>query len=156
MDQKEPRSKANGAPNGQFIRHVFLDLRRPKLWDAVAVHCESGFRKTRRPLDLDRISGLLRGLRPQQEKVIRLYFGLGCQRPHSAQELAEEFGVSAQVIAGILGAAQRRLAQDGLTSSQLREAARLKTEPRPPNALRSSSEPMSRVGRNGRCHHHRS
>ena len=104
-------------------------------------------------MDLDRISGLLRGLRPQQEKVIRLYFGLGCQRPHSAQELAEEFGVSAQVIAGILGAAQRRLAQDGLTSSQLREAARLETEPRPPNALRSSSEPMSRVGRNGRCHH---
>ncbi len=76
-------------------------------------------------MHLDRITGLLRGLRPQQEKVIRLYFGLGCQRSHSAQEMAEEFGVSVQVIGGILGAAQRRLAQDGLTSSQLREAARL-------------------------------
>jgi len=104
-------------------------------------------------LDLDRISGLLRGLRPQQEKVIRLYFGLGCQRPHSAQEMAAEFGVSAQVIAGLLGAAQKRLAQEGLTASHLREAARLETEPRQPTALRSSSEPMSRVGRSGRCHH---
>jgi hypothetical protein len=63
----------------------------------------------------------LRKLGPQQEKVIRLYFGLGCERPHSAREKAQEFGVSAQVIAGILGAAQRRLAQEGLTSSHLRE-----------------------------------
>ena len=55
-------------------------------------------------MDTDRISELLRGLRPRQEKVLRLYFGLGCERPHSAQEMAEEFGVSAQVIAGIIGA----------------------------------------------------
>jgi hypothetical protein len=103
---------------------------------------ESVFQKTRRSLDLDRISGLLRGLRPQHEKVIRLYFGLGCQRPHSAQELAEEFGVSEQAIA-----------QDGLTSSQLREAASLPTEPRQPTGLRSLSEPTSRFGRNRRCHH---
>ena len=154
MDQKQPRSKANGAPNGQFIRSLFIEM--CKETETLGHGCGTlriGVPKTSRPLDLDRISGLLRGLRPQQEKVIRLYFGLGCQRPHSAQELAEEFGVSAQVIAGILGAAQRRLAQDGLTSSQLREAARLEAEPRPPNALRSSSEPMSRVGRNGRCHH---
>jgi hypothetical protein len=104
-------------------------------------------------LDLDRISGLLRGLRPQQEKVIRLYYGLGCQRPHSAQEMAEELGVSAQVIAGLLGAAQRRLAQDGLTSSHLREAARLEIEPRQLIALRSSSEPTIRLGRSSRCRH---
>jgi DNA-directed RNA polymerase sigma subunit (sigma70/sigma32) len=74
-------------------------------------------------MDLQRISGLLRKLSPRQEKVIRLYFGLGCQQSHSAREVAHEFGVSAQVIAGVLGAAQRRLAQDGLTFSQLREAA---------------------------------
>jgi hypothetical protein len=49
-------------------------------------------------------------------------------RPHSAREMAQEFGVSAQVIAGILGAAQRRLAREGLTSSDLREAARCESE----------------------------
>ena len=79
-------------------------------------------------MDLHRLSGLLRKLSPRQEKVIRLYFGLGCARPHSAQEMAQEFGVSAHMIAGILGAAQRRLVQEGLTSSQLREAARQQAE----------------------------
>ena len=94
-------------------------------------------------MDMDGISRLLRGLRPRQEKVLRLYFGLGCERPHSAQEMAEEFGVSAQVIAGIIGAAQRRLAQEGLTASDLREAARHTTEA---TALRPLVEP-------GRCSH---
>jgi hypothetical protein len=79
-------------------------------------------------VDMDRISRVLRGLRPMQEKVLRLYFGLGCERPHSAQEMAEEFGLSVQVIAGTIGAAQRRLAQEGLTASDLREAARHATE----------------------------
>jgi hypothetical protein len=32
-------------------------------------------------MDMDRVSRLLRGLRPRQEKVLRLYFGLGCERP---------------------------------------------------------------------------
>src|ERR1039457_7340222 len=63
-------------------------------------------------------------LKPRQEKVIRLYFGLGCQRPHSAGKIAQAFEVSSQVIAGILGAAQRRLAGIGLTAIQIREAAR--------------------------------
>jgi len=35
-------------------------------------------------MDLQDVSGRLRKLSPQQEKVIRLYFGLGCERPHSA------------------------------------------------------------------------
>ena len=103
-------------------------------------------------MDLQRISGLLRKLSPRQEKVIRLFFGLGCQRPHSAREVAQEFGVSAQVIAGLLGAAQRRLAQEGLTSSQLREAARWEAD------LRHSSLPLmearSKVRRH-RCSHRR-
>ena len=93
-------------------------------------------------MDLQDVSGRLWKLSPQQEKVIRLYFGLGCERPHSAREMAQEFGVSAQVIAGILGAAQRRLAREGLTSSHLREAARCEAElrhaPRP--LLESKSE----------------
>ena len=71
---------------------------------------------------MDGISRLLRGLRPRQEKVLRLYFGLGCERPHSAQEMAEEFGVSVPVIAGITGAALRRLAPQGLTASAARHA----------------------------------
>jgi DNA-directed RNA polymerase sigma subunit (sigma70/sigma32) len=102
-------------------------------------------------VDMNRISELLRGLRPRQEKVLRLYFGLGCERSHSAPEMAEEFGVSAQVIAGIIGAAQRRLAEEGLTASDLREAARHASEA---TALRPLGEP-SRC-RPGPHSHHRS
>ena len=47
-------------------------------------------------MDLNRISEILRMLQPRQEKVIRLYFGLGCQRSHSAVEIAEAFEVSSQ------------------------------------------------------------
>jgi len=74
------------------------------------------------------MAALLRKLTPRQEKVIRLYFGLGCQRPHSAEEVAQEFGVSVPVIAGIIGAAQRRLTQEGLTPRHLREAAGQESE----------------------------
>ena len=79
-------------------------------------------------MDLNRISEILRMLQPRQEKVIRLYFGLGCQRSHSALEIAEAFEVSSQVIAGILGTAERRLARFGLTPIQLRAAARREAE----------------------------
>jgi hypothetical protein len=44
-----------------------------------------------------------------------LYFGIGCERSHSASEIAREFQVSSQVIGGILAGAQRRLAKVGLT-----------------------------------------
>ena len=80
-------------------------------------------------MDLQRLSGLLRKLSPRQEKVLRLYFGLGCERPHSAQEMAQELGVSAHVIGGILGAAQRRLAGEGWTTRDLRDAARQQSKP---------------------------
>ena len=102
-------------------------------------------------VDLDRISGLLRRLSARQEKVIRLYFGLGCQRPHSAREIAKEFGMSAQVIAGILGAAQRNLAQEGLRFSQLREAAWQQT--RHGRESWSSTESPSQFRRGGHAHH---
>jgi DNA-directed RNA polymerase sigma subunit (sigma70/sigma32) len=101
-------------------------------------------------MDLQDVSGRLRKLSPPQEKVIRLYFGLGCERPHSAREMAQEFGVSAQVIAGILGAAQRRLAQEGLTSSDLREAARCESELR--HSPRSLMESMSEFRRDRHWH----
>lgn len=70
------------------------------------------------------LTALLRGLRPLQEKIVRLYFGMGCQRSHSAAEIAREFQVSSQVIGGILGGAQRRLAKVGWTPRKLAEAAR--------------------------------
>jgi DNA-directed RNA polymerase sigma subunit (sigma70/sigma32) len=47
-------------------------------------------------IDLNRISEILRMLQPRQGKVIRLYFGLGCQRPHSALEIAQAFEVSSR------------------------------------------------------------
>jgi len=73
--------------------------------------------------DCNRVSSRLRSLTPLQEKVLRLYFGLGCRRSHSASEIAAEFRVSPHVIAGILGGAQRKLAKVGLTPAMLREAA---------------------------------
>jgi hypothetical protein len=85
-------------------------------------------------------------LKPRQEKVIRLYFGLGCQRPHSALEIGQAFAVSSQVIAGILGAAERRLARLGLTPIQMREAARREAELHDPPArllLESKSKSWS-------------
>jgi DNA-directed RNA polymerase sigma subunit (sigma70/sigma32) len=75
-------------------------------------------------LPANRVAALLRGLEPLQEKVVRLHYGMGCQRAHSAKEIARAFQVSPAVIAGLLGAAQERLAQVGLTPRQLRAAAR--------------------------------
>ena len=45
---------------------------------------------------------LLKTLEPLEEKVVRLYFGLGCQRGHSVSEIVDEFGVSRQVIGELL------------------------------------------------------
>ena len=67
---------------------------------------------------------LLKTFSPIQEKVVRLYFGLGCQRSHSAAEMAQEFHVSPQVIAGILSGAERKLGKAGWTPSALRQAGR--------------------------------
>lgn len=73
--------------------------------------------------DQERLSEILRRLTPQQEKLIRLYFGLGCKRSHSAAEMAEEFGVSTAIITGILGAAKKELAKAGITTQVLQAAA---------------------------------
>jgi hypothetical protein len=95
-------------------------------------------------IDLNRISEILRMLKPRQEKVIRLYFGLGCKRPHSALEIAQAFEVSSQVIAGILGAAERRLARIGLTPIQMRAAARQEAELHYPPGARWLPESKNR------------
>jgi DNA-directed RNA polymerase sigma subunit (sigma70/sigma32) len=103
-------------------------------------------------MDLNRISEILRMLQPRQEKVIRLYFGLGCQRSHSALEIAEAFQVSSQVIAGILGAAERRLVRLGLTPIQMRAAARREAALHHPTQARSlpESKPKSCSGHRAR------
>src|SRR5437667_5074410 len=95
----------------------------------------------------------LRKLTPRQEKVIRLYFGLGYQRPHSAQEVAQEFGVSVPVIAGIIGAGQRRLTQEGLTPRHLREAARQESEMRQRSAVVSFRESIGKFRGGSHSHH---
>ena len=74
-------------------------------------------------LDAGRLSTLLRGLKPLQEKVVRLRYGLGCQRAHSVTEIAQALEVSGMVIAGILDEAHERLAEVGLTARQLRVAS---------------------------------
>ena len=142
MDQKEPEGKANlasgeGVSSAYFQQHA-RDSRRSR--DRAAVNCHQGSHRTG-PNESPGHFRLLRKLRPRQERVIRLYFGLGCERPHSAREMAEEFGVSVQVIAGLLGAAQRRLGREGLTSIHLREAARPEAELRyaPPSVTESTS-----------------
>src|SRR5450631_2437208 len=102
-------------------------------------------------MDLTRISEILRMLQPRQEKVIRMYFGLGCQQSHSALEIAEVFEVSCQVIAGILGAAERRLARLGLTPIQMR-AARREAELNPPPGARSLPESKQKSWSGHRAH----
>ena len=104
-------------------------------------------------MDLAPMAALLRKLTPRQEKVIRLYFGLGCQRPHSAPEVAQQFGVSVPVIAGIIGAAQRRLRQEGLTSRHLREAARQESELHERSAVVSLRESIGKFRGGSHSHH---
>ena len=105
-------------------------------------------------MDLVAIAERLRTLTPRPEKVIRLYFGRGGQRPHAAQELAQACGVSLPVIAGTIGAAQKRLAQQGVRSAHLRDAARQQSALRQPSAVGSWRESMDQFPR-GRHPHHR-
>jgi len=90
-------------------------------------------------LDVNRVVGLLKTLNPTQEKIVRLYFGLGCHRSHSASEIAHEFHVSPQVIGGMLGRAERKLARAGLTRDELREAVCVALKISPLCAARSAT-----------------
>ena len=47
-------------------------------------------------LDAQALAALLKTLPPLQEKVVRLFYGFGCRRSHSACEIAREFEVSPQ------------------------------------------------------------
>ena len=46
----------------------------------------------------DSLDMALRTLPPIEEKVVRLSYGIGCQRAHSVAEIAAEFGVGAELI----------------------------------------------------------
>jgi hypothetical protein len=70
----------------------------------------------------DAIGTALRKLRPIEEKIVRLSYGIGCQRAHSAAEIAEEFGVGWELVDAILEEAEKRLAQAGVWRSQLQQA----------------------------------
>jgi hypothetical protein len=71
---------------------------------------------------------------------------------HSALEIAKAFEVSSQVIAGILGAAERRLARLGLTPIQMRAAARREAELHPPPGARSLPESKQKSWSGHRTH----
>jgi hypothetical protein len=105
-----------------------------------------GYPAIQMAVDLERISALLKEhLSPLQEKVVRLYFGLGCSKSFSATEIAREFQVSRQMISGIVGRAQTKLAPVGLTPGVLGEAAHLQAKP---GAIRSRNLRPTRFVRN--------
>ena len=66
-------------------------------------------------LDQNLVAGLLKTLNPTQEKVVRLYFGLGCQRSHSASEIARQ----AQAC-GLIGSGSGNSSVDEAVSSRSR------------------------------------
>lgn len=67
------------------------------------------------------IAGALRKLPPIEEKVVRLHYGIGCQRTHSTAEIAEAFGMTEALVKDILEKAEERL-EPGLGRRQLQGA----------------------------------
>ena len=70
----------------------------------------------------DKLGAALRTLRPIEEKVVRLSYAIGCQRAHSAAEIAAQFGVGADLVEAILEEAEQRLAEQGVPRRQLLRA----------------------------------
>jgi RNA polymerase primary sigma factor len=57
----------------------------------------------------DATAGILKTLSPKQEKVIRLRFGIGCEREHTLDEIGQEFDVTCERIRQIEEQALRQL-----------------------------------------------
>jgi RNA polymerase primary sigma factor len=57
----------------------------------------------------DETAGILKTLSPKQEKVIRLRFGIGCEREHTLEEIGQEFDVTRERIRQIEAKALRQL-----------------------------------------------
>jgi RNA polymerase primary sigma factor len=57
----------------------------------------------------DETVGILKTLSPREEKVIRLRFGIGCEREHTLEEIGQEFDVTRERIRQIEAKALRQL-----------------------------------------------
>jgi RNA polymerase primary sigma factor len=57
----------------------------------------------------DETAGILKILSPREEKVIRLRFGIGCEREHTLEEIGQEFDVTRERIRQIEAKALRQL-----------------------------------------------
>jgi len=57
----------------------------------------------------DETAGILKMLSPKEEKVIRLRFGIGCEREHTLDEIGQEFDVTRERIRQIEAMALRQL-----------------------------------------------
>ena len=57
----------------------------------------------------DETTGILKTLSPREEKVIRLRFGIGCEREHTLEEIGQEFDVTRERIRQIEAKALRQL-----------------------------------------------
>lgn len=124
MDHMGPKSKAKEGRRANLscvLSVTYGEARTVR--DGSALHSETGLPSVTDVVDFDRLNRLLRQLSREEEKVIRLYFGLGCQREHAAAEIADEFDVPESVIVDMVRIAQRQLARDGVTPSQLSAAA---------------------------------
>ena len=58
----------------------------------------------------DETAGILKTLSPKEEKVIRMRFGIGCEREHTLEEIGQEFDVTRERIRQIEAKALRQLA----------------------------------------------
>jgi RNA polymerase primary sigma factor len=56
-----------------------------------------------------RPAGILKTLSPKEEKVVRLRFGIGCEREHTLEEIGQEFDVTRERIRQIEAKALRQL-----------------------------------------------
>jgi RNA polymerase primary sigma factor len=57
----------------------------------------------------DETAGILKTLSPREEKVIRLRFGIGCEREHTLEEIGQEYDVTRERIRQIEAKALRQL-----------------------------------------------
>ena len=57
----------------------------------------------------DETAGILKTLSPKEEKVIRLRFGIGCEREHTLEEIGQEFDVTRERIRQLEAKALRQL-----------------------------------------------
>jgi RNA polymerase primary sigma factor len=57
----------------------------------------------------DETAGVLKTLSPKEERVIRMRFGIGCDREHTLEEIGQEFGVTRERIRQIEAKALRTL-----------------------------------------------